>query len=223
MLGSVLTAGAAFTLPQLAACSAVSVAMGLVCAGLALYKNRPAKGFVVTLALLPLLVQMVILLVNGSLGTGVAVMGAFGLVRFRSLPGTARDIASIFLAMAVGLATGTGYLAVAVLFTLGAAAVELLLLASPLGEGSARERELKLTVPETMEFEGAFDEVFARYTERAELETVKTSGMGSVFELKYRVRLRPDAAYKELMDALRCRNGNLPIQLCHTDTQEGVL
>ena len=223
MLDNVLLAGTAFTLGQLAMCSGTALVLVLVCAALAQYKNRVAKGFVVTVALLPLMVQMVILLVNGSLGTGVAVMGAFGLVRFRSLPGTARDIASIFLAMAVGLATGTGYLAVAVLLTLGAAAVELLLLASPLGEGSARERELKLPVPETMEFEGAFDEVFARYTERAELETVKPTGIRSVFELKYRVRLRPDAAYKELMDALRCRNGNLPVQISHSPTLEGVL
>ncbi|MGN0975959.1 MAG: DUF4956 domain-containing protein [Gemmiger sp.] len=223
MLDSILTPGTPFTIAQLAACSAVSVALGLLCASLSLYKNRPAKGFVVTLALLPLMVQMVILLVNGSLGTGVAVMGAFGLVRFRSLPGSARDIASIFLAMAVGLAAGTGYLGVAVLFALGASLVELILLASPLGEGDARERELRVTVPETLEFEGAFDDLFDRYTDRAELESVKTSGMGSVFELKYRVRLRRDAPHKEFLDELRCRNGNLPIQLCHTGTQEMTL
>ena len=166
---------------------------------------------------------MVILLVNGSLGTGVAVMGAFGLVRFRSLPGSARDIGSIFMAMAVGLATGTGYLGAAVLFVAVAGGVQMALLASPFAEGNARERELKITIPETLEFEDAFDDLFDRYTDKVELESVKTSGMGSVFELKYRVRMRKNAAHKEFLDALRCRNGNLPIQLCHADTQEGIL
>ena len=211
MLDNVLLAGTAFTLGQLAMCSGTALVLGLVCAALAQYKNRVAKGFVVTVALLPLMVQMVILLVNGSLGTGVAVMGAFGLVRFRSLPGSARDIGTIFLAMAVGLATGTGYLGVAAL------------LASPFGDGDARERELKITVPETLEYEDAFDDLFERYTDKLELESVKTSGMGSVFELKYRVRMRRDVSHKAFLDALRCRNGNLPIQLCHTDTQEGIL
>ena len=211
MLDNVLLAGTAFTLGQLAMCSGTALVLGLVCAALAQYKNRVAKGFVVTVALLPLMVQMVILLVNGSLGTGVAVMGAFGLVRFRSLPGSARDIGTIFLAMAVGLATGTGYLGVAAL------------LASPFGDGDAREREFKITVPETLEYEDAFDDLFERYTDKLELESVKTSGMGSVFELKYRVRMRRDVSHKAFLDALRCRNGNLPIQLCHTDTQEGIL
>ena len=211
MLDNVLLAGTAFTLGQLAMCSGTALVLGLVCAALAQYKNRVAKGFVVTVALLPLMVQMVILLVNGSLGTGVAVMGAFGLVRFRSLPGSARDIGTIFLAMAVGLATGTGYLGVAAL------------LASPFGDGDARERELKITVPETLEYEDAFDDIFERYTDKLELQSVKTSGMGSVFELKYRVRMRRDVSHKAFLDALRCRNSNLPIQLCHTDTQEGVL
>ena len=97
------------------------------------------------------------------------------------------------------------------------------LLASPFGDGDARERELKITVPETLEYEDAFDDLFERYTDKLELESVKTSGMGSVFELKYRVRMRRDVSHKAFLDALRCRNGNLPIQLCHTDTQEGIL
>lgn len=97
------------------------------------------------------------------------------------------------------------------------------LLASPFGDGDARERELKITVPETLKYEDAFDDLFERYTDKLELESVKTSGMGSVFELKYRVRMRRDVSHKAFLDALRCRNGNLPIQLCHTDTQEGIL
>ncbi len=132
MLDNVLLAGTAFTLGQLAMCSGTALVLGLVCAALAQYKNRVAKGFVVTVALLPLMVQMVILLVNGSLGTGVAVMGAFGLVRFRSLPGSARDIGTIFLAMAVGLATGTGYLGVAALLVAAAGLAELASAGKPL-------------------------------------------------------------------------------------------
>lgn len=204
-------------------CTACSLVLGVVCAAFYLYKNRGNKGFVVTLALIPLIVQMIILLVNGNLGTGVAVMGAFGLVRFRSLPGGAREIGAIFMAMAVGLATGTGFLGVAVLFVLVAGIAQLVLLACPLGEGGERERSLKITVPETLEYETAFDKVLTAYTDTATLETVKTSGMGSVFELKYHVRLRAGKSSKEFLDELRCRNGNLPIQLGHCDTREDSL
>lgn len=222
LLNTVLVNGA-FDAVSLLLCTAVSLVLGLGCAGLYLYKNHGSKGFIVTLALIPVIVQMIILLVNGNLGTGVAVMGAFGLVRFRSLPGGAREIGAIFMAMAVGLATGTGYLGVAVLFVVVVGAAQLVLVTAPLGEGNERERSLKITVPETLEYESAFDDILAAYTDTAKLESVKTSGMGSVFELKYQVRLRGGKSSKAFLDELRCRNGNLPIQLAHADTREELL
>lgn len=223
MLDSILTVGSTFTAAQFALCSAVSLSLGLACALLCQFRSSVSKGLAVTVALLPLIVQVVIMLVNGNLGTGVAVMGAFGLVRFRSLPGGAREIGSIFMAMAVGLATGTGYLGVAALFVAAAGAAQLALLASPLAEAGRQERELRITVPETLEYEGAFDDLLRRYTREARLLSVKTSGMGSLFELKYRVRMRGEVSHKAFLDDLRCRNGNLPIQLCRIDTREELL
>ena len=223
MLDSILPVGSTFTWAQFALCTVVSLVLGLLCALLCQFRSQASKGFVVTVAMLPLIVQGIIMLVNGNLGTGVAVMGAFGLVRFRSLPGGAREIGAIFMAMAVGLATGTGYLAAAAVFVAVAGLVQLILLASPLAEGNACDRELKITVPETLEYEGAFDDLFRQYTRQARLLSVRTSGMGSVFELRYRVRMRDGAGSKAFLDALRCRNGNLPVQLSHTDTKEELL
>lgn len=223
MLGSILTTAGSFTWGALGACTAASLLLGLVCAGCYAYKSHANKNFLVTLTLLPLTVQMVILLVNGNLGTGVAVAGAFSLVRFRSVPGGAREISAIFTAMAVGLATGTGYLGAAVLFVLVAGVVNLVLTACPLWEANALDRELRLTVPETLEYETAFDDLLQEYTARAELLAVKTSGMGSMFELRYRVRLRGNISQKAFLDDLRCRNGNLPIQLTHAAGREDTL
>lgn len=226
MLNSIFTSSASAvqtTVGQVLLCTLVSLALGAVCAGVYMFRSRYNKSFVVTLVLLPAVVQMVILLVNGNIGTGVAVAGAFSLVRFRSLPGSAREIGSIFLAMAVGLATGTGYLALAVLFValLGTANIALTL--SRFGECRTEERELRITVPESLEYEGLFEDLFAQYTELSELESVKTTNMGSLFELRYKVRLRADAGIKPFLDELRTRNGNLTVQLTRAAVREDML
>ena len=222
MLDSILSAyasaSAELTLGQLALCTGVSLALGAVCALLYMFRNQYNKSFVVTLALLPAMVQVVILLVNGNLGTGVAVMGAFSLVRFRSLPGSAREIGSIFMAMAVGLATGTGYLAIAALFVAALGAATLVLECSGFGQPRQQEQLLRITVPETLEYEGAFDDIFRKYCCGAKLNRIKTTNMGSLFELEYTVRPRRGVSEKKLIDELRCRNGNLTIQLNRTMT-----
>ena len=194
-------------------CSVVSIVLGLVIAGVYMFRHRYSKNFVVTLALLPLIVQMVITLVNGNLGAGIAVMGVFNLVRFRSIPGSAKDIGSVFFAMAIGLATGMGYLSLAVLFTaiMGIANVAYVL--SPFGRMQTVERELHLTVPEDLEFEGVFEPVLERYADSFELVEVQTSNMGSLYNFTYLMKLRADASVKELMDELRCHNGNLKVAL----------
>ena len=154
---------------------------------------------------------MVIMLVNGNIGAGVAVAGAFSLVRFRSAPGSGKEITSIFLSMAVGLATGMGYIGIAALFAVIITLANLILSNSSFGNGSMEEKTLRITVPEGLDFEGIFDDIFAKYTTKAELCEVKTSGMGSLYKLNYTVIMRSKASTKGMIDEMRQRNGNLEI------------
>ena len=209
LLGSV--AASSVSLGTTLLCGVISLVLGMGVAFLHQWKNHSNKGFLVTLALMPLMVQAIIALVNGNLGTGVAVMGAFSLVRFRSLPGTAREIGSIFFAMAIGLATGMGYLAYAVVFLILAGGATLLLESSHFGAPKQTERELKITIPENLDYEGIFDDLFSLYTNGAELQRVKTTNMGSLYELTFSVRLKGSVIQKEFLDQLRSRNGNLNI------------
>lgn len=192
-------------------CTFVSLALGLGTALVYMFRNSYSKSFVITLALLPAMVQTVIMLVNGNLGAGVAVMGAFGLVRFRSVPGSAREIGSIFSAMAIGLATGMGYLSYGALFFVIVSAATLLLTVLKFGETKKAEKDLKITIPENLDYDGLFDDVFASYTKGAELIRVKTTNMGSLYELHYRIVLKNAERCKAFLDELRCRNGNLDI------------
>lgn len=204
---------AAFTVGEFFACTCVSLLLGFLIAGVYMYRSRCTKSFAITLVLLPVIVQMVIMLVNGNLGTGVAVAGAFSLVRFRSAPGSAKEISSIFLAMAVGLATGMGYLGAAVVFTVVVEAVWFLLVTTNFGETKEQEKVLRITIPESLDYTSVFDDVFEQYLSRYELVQVKTTNMGSLFKLEYRIVFRAGQEEKKMIDQLRCRNGNLEI-LC---------
>lgn len=201
-------------------CIAVSLVLGLLLAGVYTYKSRYTKSFLVTLAMLPAIVCVVILMVNGNVGTGVAVAGAFSLVRFRSAPGTAKEIGAIFLAMCAGLIAGMGYLAYAALFTVVLCAVTLLYNRFDFGSRKNEERYkvLHITVPEDLDYTGAFDEVLDKYTVSHELMQVKTSNMGSLFRLTYHLVLNSPEEEKELIDKLRCRNGNLEISVSRRET-----
>ena len=192
-------------------CTLSSLILGAAAAAIYCYKNTYTKSFVVTLALLPAMVQIVIMLVNGNLGAGVAGMGAFSLVRFRSVPGSAREIGSLFFAMALGLATGMGYLGYAVLFLLMIGIANILLYSTSFAAPKLIDRELKITIPESLDYEGVFDDLFDKYTTRHELLHVKTSNMGSLYELCYLVRLKDTGINKNFLDEIRCRNGNLNI------------
>jgi hypothetical protein len=185
--------------------------LGCVIAAVFTVRNRYSKGFLLTLILLPAIVQAVILLVNGNLGAGVAVAGTFSLVRFRSMPGTAREICALFQTMMVGLATGMGYIGIAIIMTLVLSVVQLVFVLLPAGERAEQEKSLRVTIPENMDYSGVFDDLFDEYTTRHELVKVKTTGMGSLYELRYLVMLKDPAREKEFLDALRCRNGNLTI------------
>lgn len=203
-------------------CSAVSLLLGVGTALVSMFRSKSTAGFAVTVAVLPVVVQTVIMLVNGNLGAGVAVAGAFGLVRFRSAQGSAREIGAIFLAMALGLASGMGYLALAgILFSL-VSAVTLLLSALRFGERNAQERILRITIPENLDYDGLFDDLLDEYTASYALDKVKTSGMGTLYELEYRITLKGNAAPKAFLDAVRCRNGNLNVSCGRENRSESL-
>jgi len=192
-------------------CTAVSIVLGLVIAVIYMYQGTYSKNFVVTLVLMPVLVQLVIMLVNGNLGTSVAVLGTFSLVRFRSVPGSSKEIASIFFAMAVGLATGTGFLTFAAIMTVIVGAVFLILGKTPFGERKEDEKDLRITIAENLDYTEIFEDIFQKYTSRCTLQRVKTTNLGSMYELDYHITLRDVKMEKEMIDAIRCRNGNLTI------------
>ena len=210
MLNTVISGGE-ITLSSFFICMAVSLVLGLGAALLSMYKSKASRSFVLTLVLLPATVQLIIMLVNGNIGAGVAVAGAFGLIRFRSAPGSAKEIGLVFLATAIGLATGMGYVVIAAVFFIVFAMVWLLLTAIGFGAGAADERELKITIPENLDYDGLFDDLFQTYTSSAELERVKTTNMGTLYELSYKIVLRDSHKTKVFLDELRVRNGNLSI------------
>ena len=201
-------------------CLGVSLGIGLILAALYQYHTRYTRSFVVTLALLPAVVCVVIMMVNGNVGTGVAVAGTFSLVRFRSAPGTAREICAIFLAMAAGLIAGMGYLGYAALFALILGGITMAYHALGFGGGNAalRCRTLHITIPEDLDYTGVFDPILAQYATKSELKQVKTTNMGSLFKLTYDLTLRDGGQEKALIDTLRQRNGNLEISLCQQET-----
>ncbi|MBQ2093300.1 MAG: DUF4956 domain-containing protein [Ruminococcus sp.] len=201
-------------------CTAVSIVLGILTALVYMFRNRCSQSFAITLAVLPAIVQVVIMLVNGNIGAGVAVAGAFSLVRFRSAPGTAKEIGAIFLAMAIGLATGMGYVTLAVLFFVIIGAFMLLLNLVKFGDGDRAERSLKITIPENLDYDGIFDDLFTQYTERATLEKVKTSNMGTLYELQYSIVLKSKEIPKAFIDELRTRNGNLNITCSKVSEKE---
>ena len=220
MLNSIL--GTELTLTSFLICTGVSLLLGVGTALVAGYRSRSTQSLAVTLAILPAVVQAVIMLVNGSIGAGIAVAGAFSLVRFRSAPGTARETAAIFLAMAIGLATGMGYVGLAALLFLILAGAMLALTVLRFGQKEDAGRILKITIPEDLDYDGLFDDLFERYTTAHTLEKVKTTNMGTLYELRYRITLRQEPIPKVFLDELRCRNGNLNITCCREESHESL-
>ena len=189
--------------------------LGLVIAWTFTLRTDHTKGFAVMLALLPAVAATIVLMVSGSLGASVAVAGTFSLVRFRSVPGTAREIGALLLAMTAGLACGMGWPSLAAAFTAAMCLFYLLLMRTPFGEprGDGLKKILSITVPEDLEYADMFDDIFSEYASRWEMTQVKTAGLGSLNRLTYEVTLRKNGREKAFIDALRCRNGNLEISL----------
>lgn len=195
-------------------CIAASLLLGILVAAIHMIRNVYTKNFVITLAVLPILVQSVIMLVNGNLGTGVAILGAFSLIRFRSVPGGSREITSVFWSMGIGLATGMGYVGYVVIFSIIVALFLTLLYTVPFGDRQATsERELKVTISEDLDYPQLFDDLFEKYTHSAKLTSVRTTTMGSLYELRYQLLLKDQAQEKQIIDEVRVRNGNLPVVL----------
>ena len=203
--------------------TAVALICGLIIAVSYMIKNKCSQSFAVTLVLLPAIVELVIILVNGNIGAGIAVAGAFSLVRFRSVEGNGREITSVFLAMAVGLATGMGYVGIAILFTILICAILLILNTLNFGQEKSKGRVLNITVPENLDFEGKFEDIFDKYLVDYDYISVRTTNMGSLYKLSLEVNLKDGASVKEFLDELRTRNGNLDISLQRpTKTTEGL-
>ena len=201
-------------------CIGCSLLIGLILAFGYMYRTRYTKSFIVTLALLPAVVCVVIMMVNGNVGAGVAVAGAFSLVRFRSVPGTAKEITMLFLAMGAGLITGMGYLGFALLFTIIMCLLSTLYNQLDFGakKNAASYKTLNITIPEDLDYTDVFEDILKTYTTSSELIRVKTTNMGSMFRLTYNLTLKDVTKEKEMIDKLRCRNGNLEITVSRQET-----
>ncbi len=207
-------------------CIGVSILIGIFLAFMYAFRTKYTKSFVITLAMLPAVVCTVIMMVNGNIGAGVAVAGTFSLVRFRSVPGSARDIGSIFMAMASGLIAGMGYLGFAILFTLIMGIALMVFTNVPFEMGKKRDaidKTLKITIPEDLDYYSVFDDTFEQYTTEHSLVSSKTTNMGSMFKLIYNISLKDPSKEKEFVDALRCQNGNLEIAISRQEVNNNEL
>lgn len=209
---------AVVSLPDFLLCLVFSLVLGAIIAMCYMYRSNYTQSFVVTLALLPAIVCVIIMLVNGNIGAGVAVAGSFSLVRFRSASGTAREICTLFLAMGAGLICGMGYLGFALVFTILICSMFLLYNALGFGmkKNAALSKTIRIIIPENLDYTGVFDDIFSEYLSRYELVDVKTTNMGSMFRLTYDVAIKDITKEKEMIDKLRCRNGNLEINVSKT-------
>ena len=196
-------------------CSLTSIILGLIISLVYRYTSNYTKNFLITLAVLPILVQSVVLMVNGNLGTSIAIVGAFSLVKFRSLPGTSKEIVSVFLAMAIGIATGMGQLVFAIIITILVNIVIIVLSKSDFGNQNPNKKILKITIPDDLNYTDIFNDIFEKYVDKYSIEKVKTVNLGSLFEITYQLTMKNKINEKEFIDDLRCRNGNLKIILTH--------
>ena len=184
--------------------------------------SRYSKNYVVTLAILPILVSTVMIMVNGNLGTGIAIAGAFSLVRFRSMPGNSKEIISVFFAMTIGIAIGAGYVVFATIITIVVSLMIIVFYLTNFGEDKNRYKTLDIVVPESLDYDCVFEEILNKYTNKYELVRIKTTNLGSLYELRYDITLKDGVKEKEFIDCIRVRNGNLKVCI-HRAKDEDVL
>lgn len=221
MFESIFTAGS-ITAQSEIICLIASLVLGVLIAITYMKTGDYSKNFACTLIILPIIVSVVMTLVNGNLGTSVAILGAFSLIRFRSIQGTSRDISYVFFAMAAGLATSTGYLAFGLVFTIFVCVVLIILYFTDFGKNLSEGKELKITIPENLDYTDLFDDIFKEYTAKYSLERVKTTNMGSMYELCYHIDFKKGKSEKNMIDDIRCRNGNLTV-VCGRMVTENIL
>ena len=220
MFESVIFGG--LTVQSFLICTGSALLLGLLTALCFSFRASFSRSFCLTLAILPAIVQLVVMMVSGSIGAGVAVAGTFSLVRFRSEPGTARQIGALFLAMSLGIALGMGYVLLAFVFFAIVTVFFLLLTLMGLGEEKGGRRDLRITIPENMDYEGVFDDLFRMYTSAHTLERVRTTNMGTLYELHYTIALKDEKKLKEFLDEIRTRNGNLTIVCGRVGTESAL-
>ena len=211
MFDSIIDSSVSFDFSGAMICTLCSLVFGIIIALAYKIQDRASKNFLVSLTIMPVIVQIVIMLVNGNLGAGVAIMGAFSLIRYRSAPGSAKEIAAVFLSMAIGIATGMGYVVFGgIMMVIICGALILFSKTNLLGKGGS-EKQLKVTIPENLDYSGIFDDIFEKYTSSNSLEKVKTVNLGSMYELVYRITEKDEKQEKQMLDEIRCRNGNLTV------------
>ena len=201
------------TLMSSSICIICSIILGLIISLVYMKTSRSSKNYIITLAILPILVSTVMIMVNGNLGTGIAIAGAFSLVRFRSMPGNSKEIMSVFFAMTIGISIGAGYVFFATLITITVALMIILFYFINFGEDKNKYKVLDIVVPETLDYDNIFDEVFNKYANKCELLRIKTTNLGSLYELRYNVTLKEGCKEKEFIDSIRVRNGNLKVSM----------
>ena len=194
-------------------CMGIGIILGIIIALIHKFTTKTTPNFLITLAILPVLVQVVILLVNGNLGTSLAVAGAFSLIRFRSMPGNSKEIISVFWSMAIGLALGMGYVTLSIMVTAIIAVIMILFNMISDKMVDKENRKLKIVIPENIDYEEVFNEILQKYTNKCELVKVKTTNMGSMYELKYEISLKKNINKKEFLDEIRVKNGNMLVML----------
>lgn len=214
------TTQASISVQNFLICIGVAIVLGVVVAVTHKLTTKTTPNFMLTLAILPVLVQVVILLINGNLGTSLAVAGAFSLIKFRSMPGNSKEIISVFWSMALGLALGMGYVTLAALVTI--IVVIVIIIFNKIVTSVENERKLKIVIPENLDYEEVFDEILNKYTDKCELVKVKTTNMGSMYELLYEVILKQKIKEKEFLDEIRVRNGNMLVMLERQEINEGM-
>lgn len=211
----------------------LSITTGLICAGVALLlgvviaithmkTSQTTKGFLTTLATLPLLVMAVMVMINGNLGTSIAILGAFSLIRFRSIQGQAKDLLSVFFAMMIGLACGMGHILFAVVITIIAVVAIVFFSYTHFLEPNKKQRVLKIVIPEDLDYEEVFEEIFKKYTSRADLTRMKTMNMGSLYKLTYDITMKNGVKEKDFLDEIRVKNCNLKVLLSHPCMEEEI-
>ena len=210
------------TLSAFLMCIFAALVLGVLTALVFSFRNRHSGSLILALAVLPPIVALVIMMVNGNIGAGLAVAGTFSLVRFRSAPGTAREICGLFMSTAIGITCGMGFIGIAAVFFLVMAVFLIVLSIIRFGETAASSRQLKITIPENLDYDGLFDDIFEKYTNNHELVKVKTTNMGTLYELTYSINLKTPDVSKQFIDEIRCRNGNLNI-ICGRESDKDAI